>query len=36
MDNVELEEKDIFGKEGNGFSRGINDFNFERWLVGAC
>ena len=35
MDNVELEEKDIFGKEGNGFSRGINDFNFERWLVGA-
>ena len=36
MDNVELEEKDIFGKEGNGFTRGINDFNFERWLVGAC
>ncbi len=36
MDNVELEEKDIFGTEGNGFSRGINDFNFERWLVGAC
>ena len=36
MDNVELEEKDIFGKEGNGFARGINDFNFERWLVGAC
>ena len=35
MDNVELEEKDIFGKEGNGFSRGINDFNFERWLVGC-
>ena len=36
MDNVELEEKDIFGKEGNGFARGINDLNFERWLVGAC
>lgn len=36
MDNVELEESDIFGTEGNGFSRGINDFNFERWLVGAC
>ncbi len=36
MDNVELEEKDIFGKEGNGFMRGISDFNFERWLVGAC
>lgn len=36
MDNVELEESDIFGKEGNGFARGINDFNFERWLVGAC
>ena len=36
MDNVELEEKDIFGKEGNGFARGINDFNFEHWLVGAC
>ena len=36
MDNVELEEKDIFGKEGNGFMRGVSDFNFERWLVGAC
>ena len=35
MDNVELEEKDIFGKEGNGFMRGVSDFNFERWLVGA-
>ena len=32
MDNVELEEKDIFGKEGNGFMRGVSDFNFERWL----
>ena len=36
LDNVELEEKDIFGKEGNGFMRGVSDFNFERWLVGAC
>lgn len=36
LDNVELEESDIFGKEGNGFNRGIGDFNFERWLVGAC
>ena len=23
LDNVELEEKDIFGKEGNGFMRGV-------------
>lgn len=36
LDNVELEESDIFGKEGNGFMRGVSDFNFERWLVGAC
>lgn len=36
FDDVELEEKDIFGKEGNGFNRGVSDFNFERWLVGAC
>ena len=36
IDNVEIEEKDFFGKEGNGFIRGISDFNFERWLVGAC
>ena len=35
LDNVELEEKDIFGKEGNGFNRGVADFNFERWLVGC-
>ena len=33
LDNVELEESDIFGKEGNGFMRGVSDFNFERWLV---
>ena len=36
LDDVELEEKDFFGKEGNGFNRGVSDFNFERWLVGAC
>ena len=36
LDNVEMEEKDFFGKEGNGFNRGVSDFNFERWLVGAC
>ena len=36
LDDVELEEKDLFGKEGNGFNRGVADFNFERWLVGAC
>lgn len=36
FDDVELEEKDFFGTEGNGFNRGISDFNFERWLVAAC
>lgn len=36
LDDVELEEKDFFGQEGNGFNRGVSDFNFERWLVGAC
>ncbi|MEG0026751.1 MAG: crotonobetainyl-CoA dehydrogenase [Raoultibacter sp.] len=36
LDEVELEEKDIFGTEGNGFRRGIGDFDFERFLVGAC
>lgn len=36
LDNVELEESDMFGTEGNGFSRGISDFDFERFLVGAC
>lgn len=36
LDNVEMEEKDFFGKEGNGFNRGVADFNFERWLVAAC
>ena len=36
LNDVELEESDIFGQEGNGFNRGVSDFNFERWLVGAC
>lgn len=36
FDDVELKEKDFFGTEGNGFNRGISDFNFERWLVAAC
>jgi len=36
LDEVELDEKDMFGTEGNGFKRGIGDFDFERFLVGAC
>lgn len=36
LNDVELEEKDIFGTEGNGFRRGIADFDFERFLVAAC
>ncbi|MDR0489077.1 MAG: crotonobetainyl-CoA dehydrogenase [Propionibacteriaceae bacterium] len=35
LDNVELDESDIFGTEGNGFRRGIGDFDLERFLVGA-
>jgi crotonobetainyl-CoA dehydrogenase len=35
FDNVELDESDIFGREGNGFNRGIKDFDFERFLVAA-
>jgi crotonobetainyl-CoA dehydrogenase len=35
FDNVELEEKDMFGKEGNGFNRVKEEFDFERFLVGA-
>ncbi len=35
FDNVELEEKDMFGKEGNGFNRVKEEFDFERFLV-AC
>lgn len=33
FDNVELEEKDLFGKEGNAFRRGVMDFDMERFLV---
>lgn len=36
LTDVELEEKDVFGTEGNGFRRGIADFDFERFLVAAC
>lgn len=36
FNDVELDESDIFGTEGNGFNRGVSDFNFERWLVGTC
>jgi crotonobetainyl-CoA dehydrogenase len=35
LDNVELREADLFGQEGNGFNRGIKDFDFERFLVGV-
>lgn len=35
FDDVELSESDIFGTEGNGFRRGIKDFDFERFLVAA-
>lgn len=35
LDEVELDESDIFGAEGNGFRRGIKDFDFERFLVAA-
>jgi len=35
LDEVELDEFDMFGTEGNGFKRGIGDFDFERFLVGA-
>lgn len=33
FDNVELEEKDMFGKEGNGFSRVKEEFDHERFIV---
>ena len=36
LDDVELEESDMFGTEGNGFKRGVKDFDFERFLVAAC
>lgn len=35
FDNVELEEKDIFGREGEGFNRVKAEFDDERFLV-AC
>lgn len=35
FDNVELEEKDMFGQEGNGFDRVKEEFDFERFLVGC-
>ncbi|WP_066013477.1 crotonobetainyl-CoA dehydrogenase [Endozoicomonas atrinae] len=35
FDNVELEEKDMFGSEGNGFNRVKEEFDAERFLV-AC
>ncbi|NJB66401.1 crotonobetainyl-CoA dehydrogenase [Desulfobaculum xiamenense] len=35
FDNVELEEKDLFGVEGNGFNRVKEEFDAERFLV-AC
>lgn len=33
FDNVELNEEDLFGTEGNGFRRGVKDFDLERFLV---
>ncbi len=35
FDNVEITEKDLFGKEGNGFNRVKEEFDFERFLVGC-
>ena len=33
FDNVELEEKDMFGTEGNGFNRVKEEFDHERFVV---
>lgn len=33
FDDVELDESDIFGTEGNAFRRGVQDFDLERFLV---
>lgn len=33
FDQVELDESDLFGTEGNGFRRGVKDFDQERFLV---
>lgn len=35
FDNVELDESDLFGEEGNGFNRVKEEFDSERFLV-AC
>jgi crotonobetainyl-CoA dehydrogenase len=36
LEDVELAESDLFGTEGNGFKRGVKDFDLERFLVAAC
>ncbi|GHS88664.1 crotonobetainyl-CoA dehydrogenase [Actinomycetota bacterium] len=36
LDDVELDESDLFGTEGKGFARGVDDFDMERFLVAAC
>ncbi|HAV7665650.1 TPA: crotonobetainyl-CoA--carnitine CoA-transferase, partial [Escherichia coli] len=33
FDDVELDEKDMFGREGNGFNRVKEEFDHERFLV---
>lgn len=33
FDDVELDEKDMFGREGNGFNRVKEEFDYERFLV---
>jgi crotonobetainyl-CoA dehydrogenase len=36
FDDVELDEADLFGIEGEGFARGIDDFDMERFVVACC
>lgn len=36
FDDVELDESDLFGTEGQGLSRGLDDFDMKRFLVAAC
>lgn len=36
FDDVELSEADMFGAEGEGFTRTVADFDLERFLVAAC
>ncbi|MFD1507589.1 crotonobetainyl-CoA dehydrogenase [Georgenia yuyongxinii] len=36
FDDVELDEADMFGGEGEGFARTVADFDLERFLVAAC